>query len=380
MLISSHAVAVQRQWRSQKAQVQVLLLQTAARQMLEQQRAYVEASSAVVLQQYSEAEEGKRKYQKALDYTRAHRRRNSLGAAAVEQAVHAVALKVAKVVDRQKSKQRYETLMGELYSHRRNSLVRAGSNGRLAEGEARRLPSELQQGIEAWLDATRCATPEEGDRVHRWEDISGGGRHAEQRDEECPSFASCAIGGLPALSFSKGEVLACRSGCAARTVALVVQFRSTCDAMMLFSQVERRDEAGPLQDVDFALRMMPSGFRRGRSLFQGGLRIGKDHDIEHNDWYSDPSKLWINGHTSRREWDGFPHRPVCIVAVKQTGRADGTDFLFQLSSRFERDRDWQKADPLMVDPSKRPHDRGFDGWIGEVLVWDRELSDDDAQV
>ena len=108
--------------------------------------------------------------------------------------------------------------------------------------------------------------------MQAWPDLSGGERHALRRDDECPSFASCAIGGrkgsppiprtppfhigrkgfpsqcnaphlplcpgLPAVSFAKGETLIAAAGCCVRTVALVAQFRSTCDCMMLFSQVD----------------------------------------------------------------------------------------------------------------------------------------------
>ena len=64
--------------------------------------------------------------------------------------------------------------------------------------------------------------------------------------------------------------------------------------------------------------MMPSGFRRG-NLLQGGRGVGKDHALDHNDWcYHEPRKLWINGDTSRREWDDFPNRPVCLVRPGRT--------------------------------------------------------------
>lgn len=57
--------------------------------------------------------------------------------------------------------------------------------------------------------------------------------------------------------------------------------------------------------------------------------------------------------------------PVVIVAVKQSGRGDMDDFVFQLSSRFK--------------VAQEEENRGFDGLIGEVIVWSEELTPGQAQ-
>ena len=100
-LLSSHAVAVQRKWRAQKGHVNVLLLQMAARTMLEQRRSFLEAKLEANQLQYNEAEVGKRKYQRALEATSQQRRGSACGAAVQTvalDAVQAVALKVDKLI------------------------------------------------------------------------------------------------------------------------------------------------------------------------------------------------------------------------------------------------------------------------------------------
>ena len=67
--------------------------------------------------------------------------------------------------------------------------------------------------------------------------------------------------------------------------------------------------------------------------------------------------LWHAGSNKIGDWKGLPHVPAIVIATTDDGRADGDDFIFQLSSRFLG--------------------RGSDGLIGEVLVYDRELEHDE---
>lgn len=67
--------------------------------------------------------------------------------------------------------------------------------------------------------------------------------------------------------------------------------------------------------------------------------------------------LWHSGSNKIGDWKGRLDVPAIVIAQKYDGRADGDDFIFQLSSRFLG--------------------RGFDGLIGEVLVYDRELEHDE---
>ena len=59
------------------------------------------------------------------------------------------------------------------------------------------------------------------------------------------------------------------------------------------------------------------------------------------------------------DWKGRPDVPTIVIAEKYDVRADCDDFIFQLSSLFLG--------------------RGFDGLIGEVLVYDRELEHDERR-
>eukprot|EP00966_Prymnesium_polylepis_P170907 3950455-Prymnesium_polylepis.1 len=132
---------------------------------------------------------------------------------------------------------------------------------------------------------------------------------------------------------------------------MVVQFRSLCDRMMVFAQ----NKDG--KDADLALRVWTTGFNRN-ALVQG---------LNGNDWCyyrgattSDNGKCWVNGDNRRARWDGFPDAPVVIVAARQPGRGgDDDDFVFQLSSRFV--------------PNEGDN-RAFDGYVGELIVWNRVLT------
>ena len=98
---------------------------------------------------------------------------------------------------------------------------------------------------------------------------------------------------------------------------------------------------GEAFENDFSVRVgdRTNGYRRQNSDgndFQQGI-----HD-----------KLWLNGSNTNRKWDGFPREPVVIICVKRDGRADV--MRPQLSSLFL--------------------DRGFVGAMGEVIVFDRELT------
>lgn len=72
----------------------------------------------------------------------------------------------------------------------------------------------------------------------------------------------------PSISFGKGDVLVASSGCAVKTVAMVVQFRTMCDRMMLFSQFKDGT------DQDYALRVWKFGINRN------AIRNG----LNQNDW------------------------------------------------------------------------------------------------
>jgi len=119
-----------------------------------------------------------------------------------------------------------------------------------------------------------------------------------------------------------------------KTVVMVVKHtRPPSPCQMLF---------GEAMESDFSVRVGDggNGYRRG------GNTDGNDfhHGIA--------DKLWLNGDNRSRKWDGFPYKPVVIICTKRDGRADV--MRPQLSSLFM--------------------DRGFEGLMGEVLVFDRELT------
>jgi hypothetical protein len=97
--------------------------------------------------------------------------------------------------------------------------------------------------------------------------------------------------------------------------------------------------------ADFSLRIAGNVFR------------GTDGADRNDFQFGHPEKLWVNGR-ARSIAQVAPDRPAVVVCVKRAGRRDDNDFRFQLSSRFL--------------------DRGLNGLIGEVLVYDRELSADEA--
>ena len=97
--------------------------------------------------------------------------------------------------------------------------------------------------------------------------------------------------------------------------------------------------------ADFSLRIHPGNVFRGPDGGPADFQFGH------------PEKLWVNGRAMSIARSA-PDRPAVVVCVKRAGRRDDNDFRFQLSSRFL--------------------DRGLNGLIGEVLVYDRELSADEA--
>jgi hypothetical protein len=210
----------------------------------------------------------------------------------------------------------------------------------------------VQEGLRCWLDAAHYGSVDAGNyhRVRSWQDRSGNGIHAVPLDGlngtydgNTPHFiAKATINGLPALSFGKRDSLKAARGCRVRTIAIVAQHRTVSHCMMLFSHYKNKD---------FSLRVESAhGYRRAGSTTGGR--------IDGNDWHhGKEDKLWLNGSADSRKWAGFPTAPVVVIADKRDGRGDGDDFVYQLSSRFM--------------------DRGFDGLIGEVLVYDRELSDEE---
>ena len=223
-------------------------------------------------------------------------------------------------------------------------------------------------GVQIWYDACRhCGKDNEPVGNDGWKDFSGHDRRALPRTDASgaarPRWQRDGINGRPALRFfpgvhppdpsTAGDVLVASQACPrARTVAVVVQFCSVGDCRMVVSQL--KDGA----DVDFSLRLMQSGMRKG-DLFQGGSGLGGQHRLDEQDWaWPDGRSLWLNGDRHARTWSGFPTTPVAMVAA--CGH-DVDGFLLQLSSRFNGDR-------------------GLDGCVGEVLLWDRELSDAEACV
>merc|ERR1712060_519902 len=86
--------------------------------------------------------------------------------------------------------------------------------------------------------------------------------------------------------------------------------------------------------------------------------LGAGRPLDRYDWqYRQPHKVWLNGDNRSQTWDGFPQAPVVIVATKYSGRADGPDFVYRIGGG----------------------DRGFDGLLGELLVYYRELSLEEVQ-
>jgi hypothetical protein len=207
---------------------------------------------------------------------------------------------------------------------------------RKIEADARR-KHDVHEGLQSWLDASKAgAVTTDGDgRVIEWQDVSGNGLPAVG-DGQAPQFVG-EINGLPAVNFRPGDTLKAARGCRVRTVVLVAQHRTVCDCMMLFSEY---------RDKDFSIRT-----HKARGPRSGG---------DGNDWqHGKASRLFVNGDNRSHTWHGFPIAPVVIIAEKRDGRGDGDDFVYQLSSRFMG--------------------RGFDGLIGEVMVYNRALSQTEVQ-
>ena len=217
----------------------------------------------------------------------------------------------------------------------------------------RRGPPE-RRGLRCWLDASLASsltlfdTPEPGSQARRvvaWRDISGGRIHATTYNHQHePSYNPSGdsrlwrIGGLPAVYFRKGNFMTASEGTRVRTIAMV--FHSTHRGHQGWAMLFAEDN-----HADFSLRIAGNVFR------------GTDGADRNDFQFGHPEKLWVNGRASTIA-QVAPDRPAVVVCVKRAGRRDDDDFRFQLSSRFL--------------------DRGLNGLIGEVLVYDRELSADEA--
>eukprot|EP00966_Prymnesium_polylepis_P272197 6288809-Prymnesium_polylepis.1 len=125
--------------------------------------------------------------------------------------------------------------------HPHGSLKRGVSSESVTtDGGASKLPDDLFAGLVAWHCASSHCDLDDGDEVGNWLDLSGHNCDAQARvGSKCPTYASCAIAGSPAIEFAPGQVLVASRSCKVQTVALVLQFRSLCDYMMLFSQASK---------------------------------------------------------------------------------------------------------------------------------------------
>ena len=102
----------------------------------------------------------------------------------------------------------------------------------------------VEDGLCSWLDGACGVKVDEDGRVQRWTDRSGSNRDVVQLGDgaSAPQLASNSlINGLPALDFGIGDTLKASSGCRVRTIAIVHQFRTVTDCMMLFSQYKNQD-------------------------------------------------------------------------------------------------------------------------------------------
>ena len=69
-------------------------------------------------------------------------------------------------------------------------------------------------------------------------------------------------------------------------------------------------------------------------------------------------EVWLNGSSSEAKRGGFTDRKAAVAVCVKRGGCSGDNFAFQLSSQFMN--------------------RGFDEVIEEVLVYGRELSEEEA--
>ena len=198
------------------------------------------------------------------------------------------------------------------------------------------------------VNAARTSNPNQARRprhVNVWHDKSSCRHNASAysaRDDSLqikpPTMDGHTINGLGTVRFERRASMRGSEG-KYKTIAMVMQWASNpraCD--MIFSA---------WQDQDFSIRFgdgMP-GFRRGRA--------------DGNDWeHGHGNKLWVNGSSTDRVWEGFPDAPGVIVGVKRDGRFD-KGFTYQLSSTFMG--------------------RGMDSWVGEIIGFARELDEGEAK-
>lgn len=213
------------------------------------------------------------------------------------------------------------------------------ANNRLLEA----LPVQL--GLKAWLTADVAGGVElaADGTLSRWVDQTGRGNDGVPlRQGGLPPPTMGELSGYAAVRFRHGQALQGASAAACRTVALVIQFRAVSHSSSLIFA----DLSGQL-----ALRLSDPvrGFWRDRPKAGRGLT---KHDWQHRQ----ADKVWLNGNNVEQTWEGFPLAPVVLVAVKRAGVADGDDFVFRIAGGG----------------------RGFDGLIGEVLTYDRELAKDEV--
>jgi len=214
----------------------------------------------------------------------------------------------------------------------------------------RRGPS-VTNGLGCWLDASDSGSilysgPYGQRVVSVWRDLSGCGIDAVAHDHKT-SHGAC-IGGLPAVRFTRGDFMTASDVTRVRTIAMV--FDSSQHALRI-AMIFAKDK-----HTDFSLRIV-------RGL---GARLSRPHQ---NDFDGHPGELWVNGESSRdpvveyleRERGVPKNSPVVVVCVKRAGRSDDDKIRFQLSSQFKVFNGVKKILPL-----------------GEVLVYDRELSADEA--
>lgn len=232
----------------------------------------------------------------------------------------------------------------------------------------RRRGPPVTNGLWCWLDASDSGSlvlsqgaNGRGPTVSVWRDLSGCGIDAvAQLDDTAkimtlydaskrtwPSYLSngqlqspWGIGGLPAVEFNSFQFMTASDGIRVRTIAMVFHSRKHAfGCAMLFAEDNH---------ADFSLRIP---HRRRLVGGVGEVIVADQNDFE----YGHPDKLWVNGKTSPDPWREVSNNfPAVVVCVKRAAAATTTRF--QLSSRISE----------------------LNGLIGEVLVYDRELSADEA--
>jgi len=214
----------------------------------------------------------------------------------------------------------------------------------------------VQRGISAWLLADEdTGTSASGSALLDWVDRSGFGASAAAAEDSNTSEDAAAlhppprvgavgsrINERPAVLFAPGAALQAVKSISCKTVALVVQHtRLSYQSNVLLSLV----------GGDVLLRV--SDPVRGYKREGPGTRRA----LERRDWqYRQEHKLWINGDSQAMKWHGFPDAAVVVIAVRHPGRGEDVELRYTLGGH-----------------------NGFEGLLGEVIMYNRELSDQEVQ-